>query len=160
VTRPVYEKEADREEARLVVSSLGWKAVEREPLCYHDFDVDYGGVVLNVEVKVRGKQYDTYMLSKHKFDYLLGLPYGVLVVAWREIKKIGVVSVSKINNYTFGSGGRKDRGDAKDVEQCVFIPTPQFKLPLFDKKVWPGLGDNADWVAEYTRFESTYWGEA
>lgn len=143
--RPVYETAADRERAKAVIRSLGWGGVETAPLARHDWsDVDIRGVRVQVEVKVRGRQYDTYMLSKRKLDALMLLPKPLLVVAWQREQQVGAVALRGVT-YTVGRGGRADRGDALDVEDCAFIAIDKFRMVAHDSSLW--------WVLDYIKGE-------
>lgn len=84
-----------------------------------------------VEIKTRKNDHDkypTYMLSASKWRKGLDIAkeYGVpfmLVVQFTD----GIYGVRLKKDYEIKVGGRFDRGDAKDVEECIYIPLTDFK---------------------------------
>ena len=77
--------------------------------------------------RVKRATYDTYMISKAKYDALCAwVPLGfksALLVRWSD--QLGYVIVPC--EHTVAEGGRTDRGDPRDVETVVHIPTTLFK---------------------------------
>jgi len=142
--RPMYETATDRKNERVIAEML-----ERRWDCDADklkiaCEVDYsltreGRIVAVMEIKCRNYDYDTLdglgglILSAHKwqagrrwkethniaFILVLGLTDGVFVYRlkaedpWPEMK--------------LKTAGRRDRGDAQDIEPCVIIPMQKFQ---------------------------------
>jgi hypothetical protein len=84
-----------------------------------------------IEIKCRNNAHDkypTYMISASKWRNarLLAkddnIPF-LLVVRFTD----GVYAVKGNTEYPTAKGGRYDRGDAKDVEECMYIPLEKFK---------------------------------
>lgn len=135
--RPTYEAAQDVANERSVIDLLcaKWKCTaHKAPRFYEtDWSLSKGGEVKAMaEVKFRNKSYPTYILSLHKFtNLLMGSIAGVrhmLIVCWPE----GDRRVVKYVEITHGlytkviHGGRRDRGDAQDVEPMVEIPMEKF----------------------------------
>lgn len=83
-----------------------------------------------VEIKRRTntrEKYDTYMLSRGKYDGLLNWSKmgfnAALFVEWSDA--LGYIKIPA--PYTEGTGGRYDRNDPHDVESVVLISTALFK---------------------------------
>ena len=51
-----------------------------------------------------------------------GIPF-ILVVRFTD----GVYAIKGNKDHPTAKGGRYDRGDAQDVEECMYIPLEQFK---------------------------------
>jgi hypothetical protein len=72
----------------------------------------------------------TYMLSQQKYQGLLSwAEYGltpILLVSWQDA--IGYVRLPCPHDIAVG--GRRDRGDALDIEPVVHIKTSDFKVIL------------------------------
>lgn len=136
-TRPIYETEADKAKERTVqqhitakIDCLFQEAPVHDNLdgyLYHP-DGNLGAVV---EIKVRTNRsttYDTYMLSAYKWRNglhkakTLEVPF-LLVVKFAD----GVYYTVVKDDYPVSQGGRYDRNDRMDVENCVFIPMDSFK---------------------------------
>ena len=84
-----------------------------------------------VEVKCRNvssAKYETLMLSKGKYYGLLDWVdrgfKAALAVRWTD--GIGICPIPV--EHTLGTGGRRDRGDALDIESVVHIPIDQFRM--------------------------------
>jgi hypothetical protein len=84
-----------------------------------------------VEIKTRRNNYNkypTYMLSANKWRNGLalskekGVPF-MLVVSFLD----GIYVTKMKQEYDIRQGGRYDRGDAMDVEDCVYIPMSDFR---------------------------------
>jgi hypothetical protein len=77
--------------------------------------------------RTKRRSYETYMISKAKYDALCaweGLGFkSALLVRWAD--ELGYVMVPC--EHTVAEGGRTDRGDARDIETVVHIPTALFK---------------------------------
>lgn len=134
--RPLYETQEDLDREREAIISLCGKTDSRPvklPISAH---ADYMMVRDNeakavVEVKCRKNNrlaYDTYMISKHKYEGLLSwASYGltpILLVRWADY--IGYIKLPC--QHEIATGGRTDRGDAQDVEPVVHIKTTDFTL--------------------------------
>jgi hypothetical protein len=135
--RPVYETEADRQRERAVqeyllrkIDCLWQEAPPKDNIDGYLFhpNRDLGAVV---EIKIRTNRstaYDTYMLSSYKWRNglyrakTLGVPF-MLVVKFADGVHYTVVE----EEYQVGSGGRYDRNDRFDAEECVFIPMSKFR---------------------------------
>lgn len=81
--------------------------------------------------KVRRRAYDTYMIGKAKYDALLAWrDHGfksVLLVQWRDELAYVLLPVE----HEVAEGGRTDRGDPRDIEAVVHIPTDAFTTVKF-----------------------------
>ena len=136
MARPTYERQADRErqaEAIAVIErAWGCSAAPTKAFYPFDYALKRRSIVAWAEVKCRTNEhsrYPTYMLSLHKwkdglhYESTTGLPF-LIVVSFTD----GVFyhQPSK-GSPSFDIGGRQDRGDAADMEPCVFIPIQQFK---------------------------------
>ena len=84
-----------------------------------------------VEIKCRNNAHDkypTYMISASKWRNAQvlakddGIPF-ILVVRFTD----GVYAIKGNKDHPTAKGGRYDRGDAQDVEECMYIPLEQFK---------------------------------
>lgn len=92
-----------------------------------------------VEVKIRQRAYDRYMLSLHKATTMLVMAatsafMPVLVVAWTDKREVGVCDLRSVRMEP-GIGGRKDRGDEQDVEPVVFFSRSAFLLEPFSPEL-------------------------
>lgn len=133
--RPTYESPTDLSNEQAVADLMAhrWRA---EPVKLPiQFRVDYalfrnGWIAAWAEVKCRSNasdRYDTYMLSLAKVQAgnRLAAAHGVpflLVVRWTDA--IGWVQPTAGDVRI---GGRRDRGDAQDIEQVVHIPITDFR---------------------------------
>lgn len=134
--RRYYQTEDDlrreREVAAVIERAYDLKAIKLPDYARADFLLHRDGTAKSViEIKCRNvssAKYDTYMISKAKYDALLGwVDMGLkaaIVVRWTDA--IGVVGVPV--EHRESTGGRTDRGDAFDIENVVHIPTERFKL--------------------------------
>lgn len=132
--RPVYESSADRERQAAVVAKLehafGLPAHPPKD-AFAPFDVvfRFHHHPCAVEIKARRNardRYPTYMLSEAKYVALCALSArgvnALLAVQWTD--QLGVVRLP--TPHTVSTGGRYDRGDSRDVERVVLIPTEAF----------------------------------
>lgn len=136
IPRPYYQTEDDlrreREVASVIERAYGLKAIKLPDHARADFLLHRDGTAKSViEVKCRNvssAKYDTYMISKGKYDALLGWAAmglkAAIVVRWTDT--IGIVRVPV--EHSEDVGGRTDRGDARDIETVVHIPIDCFKL--------------------------------
>ena len=132
--RPTYESEADRGRQASVVAKLErafslTATAPKDPFAPYDSIFRFAHHACVVEIKVRRnprEQYDTYMLSEAKYLALCSLvergANALLAVQWTD--ELGVVRIPA--EHTVGTGGRFDRGDSRDVERVVLIPTGAF----------------------------------
>ena len=132
--RPTYESEADRGRQAAVVAKLEHAfslpaTAPKDPFASYDAIFRFAHHACVVEIKVRRnprEQYDTYMLSEAKYLALCAIvaqgANALLAVQWTD--QLGVVRIPA--EHTVGTGGRFDRGDSRDVERVVLIPTGAF----------------------------------
>jgi len=134
--RPIYETDQDRDREREVCSYLQsqlncvFKPADRLSnvdgfLCSND-----GEMSAVVEIKTRRNakdKYPTYMLSAAKWrnglevGKIYGVPF-VLIVKFTD----GVYAIALSDKHKTSLGGRYDRGDARDTEECIYIPIEKF----------------------------------
>ncbi len=132
--RPIYESDADRSNQAGVVAKLeqafGLPAITpKSALAPFDAAFRFTHNPCVVEVKVRRNtraRYPTYMLSEAKYNALCAFGdrgiNSLLAVQWTD--QLGVVQLPVEHTVTIG--GRYDRGDSRDVERVVLIPTDAF----------------------------------
>lgn len=132
--RPIYESAADRDRQGAVVLKLerafGLPAhPPKDPMAPFDAVFVFAHHPCAVEIKVRRNErdrYPTYMLSEAKYAALCALGdrgiNALLAVQWTD--QLGVVRLP--TEHTVSTGGRYDRGDSRDVERVVLIPTASF----------------------------------
>lgn len=135
--RPIYETEADRSREDTVrqylMHNYNCQYQKAEQLqCYDGvlFRPD-GSAFAIVEIKTRKNtknKYPTYMLSAQKVQRGLEIAKGsnipfLLVVQFTD----GIYCTNLRDDYEMKHGGRYDRGDFRDVEQCFYIPIEEFK---------------------------------
>jgi hypothetical protein len=135
--RPIYEKQEDlmKEHEVFKTFETTHKAVcvKLPPLSVVDRLICTANNTLYAvaELKVRTNAHDkypTYMLSATKHRAMLELSSALKVPALLFVQFTDVLMVAKIEDtYESGEGGRTDRGDALDVEECVYIPMEKFK---------------------------------
>jgi hypothetical protein len=148
---PRYEtqEDLDKESATLKIFSLNMNCTHKKVRETDDYSPDAtfwrGGKRVAVgEVKVRTnprEQYATYLISKAKIDRVFErwhpTPF-VLIVRWTDgIYWVAVTERVK-QHWRVELGGRIDRGNPKDIEDCYHIPIEQFTRLLLD-----GIGDQA-----------------
>jgi len=134
--RPIYETPQDKmreqEVQSYIMDTLDCDFVQTDKLgnidgfiCYKD-----GKPAAAVEIKTRknaSDKYPTYMLSANKWRNGLAIaeqyaiPF-VLIVRFTD----GVFAITLGKSYSLGQGGRYDRGDSKDIEECIYIPMEKF----------------------------------
>lgn len=157
--RPVYETSADvkRElEIARCAASFFERTLIKTPKLY---PFDYCFATKNrvnafVEVKVRDKAYNHYMISAHKVSEIVRMAAlfrdvePLLVVCWEKELQLGVANLAKCNKWC-AIGGRTDREDALDVEPMVMIPIDQFQRYGISPPSWmEGVGDGRKEVAQ------------
>lgn len=133
-SRPIYESDADRANQATVVAKLeqafGLPAITpKSALAPFDAAFRFAHNPCVVEVKVRRNErdrYPTYMLGEAKYNALCAFGdrgiNALLAVQWTD--QLGVVRLP--TEHTVSTGGRYDRGDDRDVERVVLIPTASF----------------------------------
>jgi hypothetical protein len=132
--RPIYESETDRNNQAAVVAKLerafGLTATAPEDR-FAPYDAMFSSPPHRcvVEIKVRRNtrdRYPTYMLSSAKYNALCAATDtgvdALLAVQWAD--QLGIVKVPC--EHSVSTGGRYDRGDSRDVESVVLIPTASF----------------------------------
>jgi hypothetical protein len=135
--RPIYETAQDRqrenEVRQYIVETYKCKYKKTEILSGVDgylYDADDVPVAV-VEIKCRNNthgKYPTYMISASKWRNARELAENInalfiLVVRFTD----GIYAVKGDTDYPTAKGGRWDRGDAKDIEECMYIPLDKFK---------------------------------
>ena len=135
--RPMYEKEEDRAKEQAVFSALAKKlncvCITTPKLSRIDrlICTKKGTLSAIVELKTRTNAHDkypTYMLSAAKYKEMLALANALKVPALLLVKYTDKTRMVHLRDeYQFGLGGRIDRGDALDMEQCIYIPIEDFK---------------------------------
>jgi hypothetical protein len=137
---PHYEtkEDLDRETRTLKIFCLNMRCTHKKVMEKDDYSPDatfwrYGKRVAVGEVKVRtcaSTDWETYMISKAKIDSVFEcwhpLPF-ILIVAWTD--RIGWVAVTDASRQQWKviPGGRVDRGDPRDIEDCYHIPIDSFR---------------------------------
>lgn len=135
--RKIYESEKDRENQVRIAEYLteAWDCgyIKTPPL----FPVDgaivdlTGRMIALVEIKVRSNasnKYPTYMLSAGKWREAIKMCkqenfHFMLVVEFTD----GIFAAKVKDDYPIAKGGRRDRNDARDIEDCIYIPMSEFK---------------------------------
>ena len=137
--RPIYESSRDRENQERVARKLeiAWKVKLKatEQLHFADYWVRKGGALVGiVEIKCRlgyySTSFPTLMIGTRKIlnsqEYIADSDLKfILVPQWKD----GIFWRRILSDTTFKVevGGRKDRGDPQDMEECFFIPVSSFK---------------------------------
>jgi len=135
--RKIYETEADRQKEARVRQYLAtaWDCdYEESPeLSFVDCKLTNsdGVVAALVEIKTRtnaSTKYPTYMLSAHKWRNALHMANEYRVPFMLVVQFTDGIYAAKIrNDYEIAKGGRTDRNDLMDIEDCVFIPMSDFR---------------------------------
>ena len=139
--RPIYEKPADRANQLAVIKILegkyaGVKFEETEMLCPVDFQVKRDGKLSSI-VEIKCRSYDSaafkdYLISSHKIRQAAAMAKHqgikfILVVKWLDrIVRIEITD-DTLSQSRLGSGGRTDRNDSQDTEECYYIPLSLFE---------------------------------
>jgi len=134
--RPIYEKTEDRNRERAVFQLLSKKlncvCITTPKLSRIDrlICTKKGKLKAIVELKIRTNKHDaypTYMLSAAKYKKMLSLADALKVHALLLVKYADKIRMVKLEEeYQLSIGGRTDRGDAQDIEECVYIPIKDF----------------------------------
>lgn len=134
--RKIYETDLDRQHQSEVGEYLerAWNCTFRASKALANVDgALFCGDEIQAVVEIKNRRndstkYPTYMLSAYKWRCALEISkeYGVpfmLVVKFTD----GVFAAKLKDDYPIKTGGRYDRGDAMDVEDCIYIPMEEFK---------------------------------
>ena len=139
MTRPIYERASNREDQRRLIGIYaryrGLIADEARPLTAYDYMMfdDWRPAEI-VEVKKRRNKrlaYPDYLISKTKVvtlkciasDWLVD---PIVLVGWSDC--VGYARLSNDLKYRVSRGGRTDRNDAADIENCAFLPISAFSV--------------------------------
>lgn len=136
--RPIYETEADKARELGVVEYLqrkGYKFLYTETVPFAPFDGYMtrpdGTTFALVEIKNRrnaSDAYPTYMISANKVRAMLETAKEYQLHALLFVRFTDGVFVTRLeDNEQTGEGGRYDRNDSRDIEECVYIPMERFK---------------------------------
>jgi hypothetical protein len=135
--RPIYETAQDKQREddvrRYLVSEYKSEYRKTPDLYAVDglwYDPD-GVLCAVVEIKTRNNahnKYPTYMLSAQKWRKGLAIAENYNVPFMLIVKFInGIYGVRLKKDYEIKVGGRFDRGDSKDVEECIYVPLADFR---------------------------------
>lgn len=148
---PRYETRSDlnKESGALKIFCLNMNCTYKKVREIDDYSPDAtfwrdGKRVAVGEVKARtcaSTDYKTYLISKAKIDSVFErwhpTPF-ILIVRWTDgIYWVAVTDAVK-SKWNVERGGRVDRGDPKDIEDCYHIPIDQFTRLKLD-----GIGNPA-----------------
>lgn len=143
----IYERDSDMRAENDVLQTIAsaWGVVvKRLPkLSSVDAVLEHAGKpVAFVEVKCRKKQYDTLMIDLSKVTALHTLATmqkacGILAIKWPDRDPVYIDVMRDMEwgvrygapypcNVTISVGGRVDRGGARDLDTCVYIPSEWF----------------------------------
>ena len=133
----IYETEADRKKESGVFGAISLSYSCEIEMCPPLSPAD--GYLIDsegsrravVEVKNRRNahnHYPTYMLSALKHGNLMRIATSESIPALLVVNFTDGLYATKLkDNYQMASGGRYDRANPKDVEQCIYIPIKEFK---------------------------------
>ena len=134
--RPIYEKDEDRTKEQIIFQMLAKKlncvCITTPKLSRIDrlICTKKGKLKALVELKVRTNKHDTYptyMLSAAKYRKMLSLADALKVDALLLVRYTDKTRIVKLEEeYQINIGGRTDRGDAQDMEECIYIPIKNF----------------------------------
>lgn len=138
MSRPIYEQAGDREREKWVAEHIaamhGLTAVEMPRLWGFDYAFVDGLRNIKAIVEVKCRTYDmdafaTYMLSAKKLSGLLDMGRNsavsvLLAVQWSD--HLGLLALPAPHHLKIG--GRKDRGDQRDIEPVVHFETRLFRI--------------------------------
>ena len=134
--RPIYETRQDKYNEASVAQYLtekhGGVYVPSEELA------PFNGVLLSrgqpkalVEIKVRttaSSTYATYMISAAKVDSIIAMAKEQKLIPLLIVKFTDGVFITKlVEGLKRSLGGRYDRGDTQDIEECAYIPMSKFR---------------------------------
>jgi len=122
--------------AKVMAEALGARAVAKPEFAIYDYDLidNDGNLVAIIEVKVRTEDYPSMMISRSKVANLRTVAEGLGVTAmlvWAVMEgdkaEVRYVDVANVDMGRHRVGGRTDRGDMHDVEDCVMVAVDMFK---------------------------------
>ena len=135
--RKIYQTAEDKEKQMRVATHItkAWDCdfVTAPDLSYVDGKIlgANGEVAALVEIKTRknaSNKYPTYMLSANKWRNALHLANEYRVPFMLVVEFTDGVYATKIkSDYLIAKGGRVDRNDSMDIEDCIYIPMSEFK---------------------------------
>lgn len=135
--RKIYETELDRQKEAKVRQHLAtaWNCDYKESPELSSVDCKLlnpdGSVAALVEIKTRtnaSTKYPTYMLSAHKWRNALHMANEYRVPFMLVVQFTDGIYAAKIRtDYQIAKGGRTDRNDAMDIEDCIYIPMSDFR---------------------------------
>jgi hypothetical protein len=143
MTRPTYETASDRAKEEEIAKTLAsiWlcSVLKMKPACVIDYAIKRSGLIVAV-MEIKCRSYTSHeldgmgglILSAHKmqnakqwrdthkvaFVLALGLPDGIFAMA--------ITADEEWPHFQLVMAGRRDRGDAQDIEPCVLIPMKRF----------------------------------
>jgi Holliday junction resolvase-like predicted endonuclease len=135
--RPIYERTknriAQRKVARKIERKWAVDSYELPLLAGIDFVLCHcDEVVALLEVKCRDNpraQYKSFMIGRAKIDRLVQCAEicrvaPILAVQWTD--QLGWINPAELQPTHYGPGGRTDRGDDADMEECAFFSPAAF----------------------------------
>lgn len=135
--RPIYETSADRARENGVrvhlMERFGCAYQKAPPLYCIDGQLlnGEGRTVGLVEIKTRKNthnKYPTYMLSASKWRKAMTLGDTMKVPVMLVVQFTDGIYMTRLkSDYPKAQGGRTDRNDAMDIEECIYIPITEFK---------------------------------
>jgi hypothetical protein len=135
--RPIYETAQDRQREddvrEYISNNYACTYIKSDRLAIVDgylYSPDQDLIAV-VEIKCRNNahnKYPTYMISAVKWYNGLQLAKDRGVIFLLVVSFTDGVYVTKVkDSYEIKRGGRYDRGDSKDIENCVYIPMSDFR---------------------------------
>ena len=135
--RPIYETAQDRQREdgvrEYISNNYACTYIKSDRLATVDgylYNPDQDLIAV-VEIKCRNNahnKYPTYMISAVKWRNGLQLAKDRGVIFLLVVSFIDGVYATKVKDfYEIKQGGRYDRGDSKDIENCVYIPMSDFR---------------------------------
>ena len=134
--RPIYETEQDKHNeivvAEYVTKKYGGSYLPSTGLASYDgILLTHGRPKALVEIKIRtnaSSTYATYMISAAKVDAIITTAKERELIPFLIVKFTDCIFMTKlVEGFKRDLGGRYDRGDAQDVEECMYIPMNKFK---------------------------------
>jgi hypothetical protein len=134
--RPVYETEQDKYNEAVVAGYITEKYGGRYSpsvglSSYDGILLTHGRPKALVEIKVRtnaSSTYATYMISAAKVDAIITTAKEQGLIPFLIVKFTdGIFMTKLVEGFKRDLGGRYDRGDAQDIEECMYIPMNKFK---------------------------------
>ena len=134
--RPIYETKQDKHNeavvAKYITEKYGGTYVPSEGLAPFDGTLlSHGRPRALVEIKVRtntSSTYATYMISAVKVDAVITTAKEQGLIPFLVVKFTDGIFITKlVEDFKRDLGGRYDRGDTRDIEECMYIPMSKFK---------------------------------